>query len=226
MVHQYDEDIILDLSDEDNKNIILDLKSLYDINGTLLNSFFGLFEILGIDDEPLIHKALLDIYKKSPSYISNIENYFDDDTNSIDLNEYSKIKLDTSFYERISDAYTTFFACYYYLNQAHQITSGDLMFTIESTDRIYSDLGRVYAHIMGSDIFIKQFSKHDIHSLGGESRAKKYNNIKDEIFKEWKSGSFYSYAQCAKKHAEIHQLSTKTIEKWLSKEFSKPKENA
>lgn len=209
----------------DTENTILELKSYYDINGTLLNSLFRIFEILGIDDEPLIHKTLLDIYKKSPSYIDDTEKNFDDDTNSIDLNEYSKIKLDTSFYKCISDAYSTFVACYYYLNEAPQITSGDLMFTMDSINLIYSDLGRAYTYIMGNNTFIESLSKHDIHSLGGEGRAKKYNNIKNEIFKEWKSGAFHSYAECARRYSERHKLSTKTIENWLSREFSKAKEN-
>lgn len=225
MSNRYDNDTILDLSDEVNANMILDLRSFYDVNGTLLNRFFRVFEILGIDDESLVHKALLDIYKNSPSYIGNAENDFDGDTNPIDLNEYSKIKIETYFYERLADVYTTFFACYYYLNEAPQITSGDLLFAIESIDLIYADLGRVYAHIMEKDTFIEKISKHNIHSLGGEGRAKKYSNIKNEIFKEWKLGAFHTYAECARRYSERHKLSTKTIENWLSKEFSKTKEN-
>jgi len=67
-------------------------------------------------------------------------------------------------------------------------------------------------------------SDKSIHSLGGTSRAKKYEALKGEVFKKWKIGRFHSYAECAREYAVKYGLSTKTVESWLSKEFSKAKE--
>ncbi|KAF1020619.1 MAG: hypothetical protein GAK29_03586 [Acinetobacter bereziniae] len=223
MVQQLNnEDDILDQKDEHNESIILYLKSFYDDNSPLLNSFFRLFQILGINDEQFIHETLLNIDKESSLYINSAEKVSKDNSNLININNHSKIKFDSCFYKDISDAYTNFCACYYYLNEAPHITVGDLEFLTESVDRIQSTLGRVFIQVMDNDSFIENFFKNDIHSLGGESRAKKYSGFKKEIFKEWKSGSFYSYAECARSFSEKHKLSTKTIESWLSKEFSKP----
>lgn len=214
------EDNILNLSDIDNHSAFLSLQETYKEHGELLDSFFRLFQVLGLDDESFIDKSMLKIFIKRPSY-NNEQNSFNDDVNTLALKERSEIKLDASFYVHLSDAYTNFYACYYILNEAPKITSDDLTFTIESIDCIYSTLGRVYTHLMESDILIKKLSKKNIHSLGGVSRAKKYSIFKDEIFKEWERGSFYSYAECARKYSEKHKLSTKTIESWLSRKFSK-----
>ena len=60
-------------------------------------------------------------------------------------------------------------------------------------------------------------------SKGGQERAKKYEEQKNIIFEEWEKGSFHSYAACARHFANQLGLSTKTIENWLSENYSQTK---
>ncbi|MDM1758479.1 hypothetical protein HX127_13080 [Acinetobacter sp. 256-1] len=60
-------------------------------------------------------------------------------------------------------------------------------------------------------------------SKGGQARAKKYEEQKNIIFEEWEKGSFHSYAACARHFANQLGLSTKTIENWLSENYSQTK---
>ena len=67
----------------------------------------------------------------------------------------------------------------------------------------------------------KDTEKKSIHELGGLTRASNYHSKKLEIFDIWERGNYHSYASLAQSIANDFNLSTKTIEKWLSSEYSK-----
>jgi hypothetical protein len=64
-------------------------------------------------------------------------------------------------------------------------------------------------------------------SKGGQIRAEKYySEPKSAIYEAWEKGGFHSYAACAKHFANEFNLSTKTIERWLTKKYSPTKNKA
>jgi len=226
MMVEFDEgDLALDLSDEQNEDAISYLKGTYEKDGYLLNSFFRLFQILGIDDKSFINDVMMNILREKPSY-NYEQNCFNDDFNIVNLKDRSQIQLDSCTYVSLSNVYGRFYTSHSILNDSESITSNDLCFAINSIDAIYSVIGRVYADLMYDNSLAINAPTKSIHSLGGESRAKKYKFLKNEVLKKWRLGSFHSYAECARDFNKDYGLSTKTIENWLSKEFSNSKERS
>lgn len=218
------EGVIVDLSDEDTKNLVLDLQSVYADDGELLSDLFGVFECIGIHDESYIHTSMMGIFteRMTPS-----RNLFDFNGNEIikELKNKSRIKLDGQVYAVLSEAYSSFCGSQYFLYDSEDIRSNNICYAIDSIEKIYSVIGVAYSELIRTNELHFRPSDKSIHSLGGEGRSKKYKLYKDEIIKEWEKGGFHSYAECARKYTEKYNLSTKTIEGWLSKNFSKLKES-
>ncbi|MFV5343189.1 hypothetical protein VXQ28_05490 [Acinetobacter oleivorans] len=202
--------------DDCDWEIISYLKETYNPDGGLINDLFNLFDSIGIQDIQLLHECMTNIYKNKMT--SQVVSVFEKNENEIikKIRDASKIKMEDYAYISLSDAYTTYQACFYIFDKEILPTNEDINFAIESFDRIYSMIGRIYSHIVNdSNVFGK------IQSLGGKSRAKKYDSYKSEIFREWEQGTFHSYSKCARDFSNKFNLNPKTIELWLSKKYSK-----
>lgn len=202
--------------DDPNHEIIRYLKETYNSDSGLMDDLFNLFDSIGIQDIQLLHECMTNIYenKMTPQVVS----VFEKNENEIikKIRDASKIKMEDSAYTSLSDAYTTYQACFYIFDKEILPTDEEIGFAIDSFDRIYSVIGRIYSHIAnGSNVFGK------IQSLGGKSRAQKYDSYKSEIFREWEQGTFHSYSKCARDFSNKFNLNPKTIELWLSKKYSK-----
>ena len=91
------------------------------------------------------------------------------------LKENSKIELNNSGYVALSDAYIEIQVCYFILfENKEKILSNDIEFAIDTIDRVYSTIGMIYSNLTRNVVFDK------IQSLGGKSRANKYNSYKSE----------------------------------------------
>ena len=214
-----DGDVVLNLSDESNIDLISYLKTTYGSNGDLFTSYLNIFQLLGITDTLFIFDTMNHIARVQFSYNSE-KNCINQDSNIIALHERSKIKLDEYYYAILSDIHIYFCICDYTFLDKEHITSGDVDLLLDGIDIIYAKLGQLYTEIMLNPKQQKQIQEIKIQSLGGRSRAEKYTKYKNEILNAWQNGAYHSYAQFARKHADKYQLSTKTIENWLSKEFS------
>lgn len=80
--------------------------------------------------------------------------------------------------------------------------------------------GKITNHFVDKAIekTIKQERKPQ--SKGGKIRAERYKKQKSIIFEAWEKRQFHNYAECARHFANQLDLSTKTIETWLSKRYS------
>ncbi len=83
--------------------------------------------------------------------------------------------------------------------------------------------GEVVRHFVEKAVEKTTKQERQAQSKGGQERAKKYEEQKSIIFEEWGKGSFHSYAACARHFANQFNLSTKTIENWLSEKYSQTK---
>lgn len=89
------------------------------------------------------------------------------------------------------------------------------------TSRNYTS--EVVRHFVEKAVEKTTKQERQAQSKGGQERAKKYEEQKNIIFEEWEKGSFHSYAACARHFANQLGLSTKTIENWLSENYSQTK---
>ena len=152
---------------------------------------------------------MIDLNKNRPSY-NNYE--FNENEFIKKLKENSKIELNNGDYVALSDAYVAIQLCYFVLfENKEKILSDDIEFAIDTIDRVYSTIGMIYSNLTRNVVFDK------IQSLGGKSRANKYNSYKSEIFAEWERGKFHSYSKSARSFSDKFDLNPKTIESWLSK---------
>lgn len=109
-----------------------------------------------------------------------------------------------------------------YFNE--NLSVNDINLALENIEVINFDIGAFMQSINTKIDYIQENDlKQSIQALGGLTRSRKYQVIKKQIFNDWNISNYHSYAECARKHSVIHRLSTKTIESWLSREFSKPK---
>lgn len=214
-----DDGVVLDLLDEDNINVLSYLRNTYDSEGVLFASYLNIFQLLGITDELFIYSAMDHIMRTPFSYNSE-ENCINQDSNMRELHKRSKIKMDEYDYSLLSDIHLYILICDYTLFEKDYITSKDVSFLLNGVDDIYANLGRLYTEIMLKPKKQKQIKAENIPSLGGKGRAKKYNQYKKEILEKWENNNYHSYALFAREYANRYKLSTKTIEKWLSSEFS------
>ncbi|ELW9539375.1 hypothetical protein ACN94T_002700 [Acinetobacter baumannii] len=191
-------------------------RETYKSDSRIANDILNLVDLIGIQDIQLLHECMTNIYenKITPQVVS----IFEKNENEIieKIRDASKIKMEDYAYISLSDAYTTYQVCSYIFNKETPPTNEDIGFAMDSFDRIYKDIGIVYSHIV-SDLNV--FNK--IQSLGGRTRAKKYDTYKSEIFREWEKGAFHSYSRCARDFSSKFDLNPKTIELWLSKKYSK-----
>ena len=128
--------------------------------------------------------------------------------------------MDEYDYSILSDIHAYILICDYTLFEKEHITSKDVSFLLDGIDAIYANLGRLYTEIMLKPKQQKKIKAANIPSLGGQGRANKYNQYKKEIIEKWKNNNYHSYALFAREYADRYKLSTKTIENWLSTEFS------
>lgn len=57
----------------------------------------------------------------------------------------------------------------------------------------------------------------NIHLQGAQARSEKYKNKKEQAFKMFRDGSFYSYAECARAiHEKLGIKDPNTVARWLS----------
>lgn len=203
--------------DEIDSEALSWLTNAYYGDGGLFTSYFAFFQMLGITDTQFIHSAMINLAREESK--SGIDKY------SIikDLDERSKIKLDAYHYCTLSEIYVRFLIFDSTLDKKEQIKSEDINFLFDSTDDIKARFGELCMEILLNPNQQKQIQETKIQSLGGRGRANKYTQYKNEILNSWQKGEYHSYAQFARKHADKYQLSTKTIEGWLSKEFSNQK---
>lgn len=211
-----DDGVVLDLLDEDNINVLSYLTDAYYGDGGLFTSYFAFFQMLGITDTQFIHSAMTNLARES-------KNGIDKDSIIKDLDERSKIKLDVYHYATLSNIYVRFLIFDCTLDKKEQITTEDIDFLFDSTDDIKARIGELCMEILLNSNQQKQIQETKIHSLGGKSRAKKYAQYRNEILSAWQNSGCHSYALFARKHADKYNLSTKTIENWLSKKFSNQK---
>lgn len=201
--------------DDTDRLVIADLKERFDIDSdsSLINDIYNIFDILGVSDGYIAHQCMIELNKNRPSY-NNYE--FNENEFIKKLKENSKIELNNSGYVALSDAYIEIQACYFILfENKEKILSNDIEFAIGTIDRVYSTIGIIYSNLTRNGVFDK------IQSLGGKSRANKYNSYKSEIFAEWERGKFHSYSKCARSFSDKFDLNPKTIESWLSKKYKK-----
>lgn len=106
----------------------------------------------------------------------------------------------------------------------YKLIERDIRLALDNISIINFDLGIVFEYLNEPAIGeAKEKIKSPIHALGGLSRAKKYEVVKLRIYRDWELNPSSSYAEFARKYSEKYNLSTKTIENWLSRKFSKPR---
>jgi len=198
-------------------DIINHLCSHFNADFDLMDNIYNLFDIIGIKDVKLIHECMVSIFenKITPNTVAEFE---EEEKKIIEkIRDASKIKLEKWVYNLLSDAYITYLAWHFTLSDSDEILSEeDMYFAIDEIDKIYGILGRIYSILASSSGCFKK-----IQSLGGQSRAKKYDEYKREIFNEWEKKPYYSYSKCAREFSEKFDLNPKTIESWLSKKYKK-----
>lgn len=208
------------------------LKNAYGKNGVIAKQFNSIFEILDVD-KILAMDAFYEIYStpNHPAFLEDYAHYKDNDnqkkihTPYQELIESLILKFPSSVVERLAFSYIFYDITVAKIQHlGRKISKKEIILALENIEVISFDLGAFMQCMTTPNIYYKQKDlKQSIQAMGGITRSRKYQAIKKQIFHDWNSSTYHSYAQCAKKHADIHQLSTKTIEKWLSKEFSKPK---
>jgi hypothetical protein len=210
---------VLDLTDEVNIDNLSYLQIVYDRDGYLFASYLNIFKLLGITDELFIFSSM-DHIMQNPFPYNSEEDCINNDSNLKKLHKRSKIKMNKHDYSTLSRIHAYILISDYTLFKKDNITHEDMDFLINSIEDIYADLGRLYTNIMLNPKQKNHIESVNIPSLGGQGRANKYNQYKKEIFEKWLNNNYHSYALFAREYAGKYNLSTKTIENWLSSEFS------
>ncbi|MDV2440225.1 hypothetical protein QR665_12205 [Acinetobacter gerneri] len=202
------------------------LKSAYSENGSISSQFDNIIKVLQVDKNQAID-AFYEIYSTEKHPIIDedpfYKNYFHEPSHTLIEHLCSKAPIDNV--DRLAISYIVFDITKEKIQHyGKKLSVEDINLALNNIELINFDLGAFIQSINNHTISPqKNDLKRSIQALGGITRSRKYQAIKKQIFYDWNSSNYHSYAQCARKHAEIHQLSTKTIENWLSKEFSKPK---
>lgn len=208
--------------------IINYLKNTYSEYGSISQQFDHIFEFLQVDKNEAIdafyeiystesHPALYPSYEKDACHFSSVK-LIQRLTSIAPPNNIDRLAISYIIYDITKEKIQ-------HLNK--KLTNDDINLALKNIEVINFDLG-VFMQCINAQMLstYRNDLKKSIQALGGLTRSKKYQTIKNTIIKDWKASSYHSYAECARKHAVIHGLSTKTIEKWLSDEFKKTQHGA
>ncbi|WP_180024068.1 hypothetical protein [Acinetobacter sp. YH1901134] len=205
--------------------IINYLKKTYGENGNISKQFENIFRTLDIDKNQAID-AFYEVYSTGnhPALFK--------DTSDKELVEFPSTKILRRFLsiappiniQRLALAYIVAEITIAKILQLNtRMNLDDIHLALKNIEVINLDLGAFIQCIDAKPLNNQEKNlKQSIQALGGLTRSRKYQILKKQIFNDWNISNYHSYAECARKHAGIHSLSTKTIESWLSKEFSKP----
>lgn len=83
--------------------------------------------------------------------------------------------------------------------------------------------GEVTRHFVEKAIEKATKAARQGQSIGGQTRAEKYDKPRIAVYEAWEKGLFHSYAACARQFANEFNLSTKTVENWLTNKYSQNK---
>ncbi|GEM_PF-2341845 len=200
------------------------LKNAYGEHGNFSKRMSFIFETLKVD-KVLAIDAFYEIYSQ--------EDYFDKplEYRYIYMPSYAKLRnltmnISDYVFDRLAFSYVIHDITKEKIFYKNKLDTEDINLALENLEVGNFHLGAFIQCIIKENYSLQNEDLNkSIQALGGLTRARKYQAIKKQIFNDWKSGAFHSYAECARRYSERHKLSTKTIENWLSKEFSTTKEN-
>ena len=198
------------------------LKNTYSEHGNISQQFDHIFEVLEVNKTKAID-AFYEIY----SCESHPGLYPSSEKDLCHVPSFKLIKSLTSIappnnIDKLAISYIVYDITKEKIHYLNKITNDDINDALKNIEIINFNLG-IFMQCINSQLLSAYQSdlKKSIQALGGLTRSKKYQKIKKTIINDWNTSSYHSYAECARKHAVIHGLSTKTIEKWLSDEFKK-----
>lgn len=209
-----------------NDFFIIDyLKNSYSEFGDISKQFDNIFKTLKLNKKEAIN-AFYEIYSTDchPALYADYRNQEVSHLASTKLIQNLASIVPPNTLERLAFSYIIYDITkekIKYFNK--KLSTEDINLALKNIEIANFDIGAFMQCINSQSLSIqKKDLKQSIQALGGLTRSRKYQAIKIKIFNDWNTSNYHSYAECARKHAVIHELSTKTIESWLSKEFSKP----
>lgn len=205
------------------------LIQIYSKHGVIAERINRIFITLNVDKNLAID-AFFEIYAQ-PEYFDRSMEY-----KSTCMPSYAKLKqsipyLPDHHLDRLAFAFILYDLTYNRLHcpisdlYNYRLAKQDAILALDNVAIINFDLGIVIEYLRHPYISeSEEQARSSIHALGGISRSKKYEVMKIKIYRDWELNPSSSYALFAREHANKYQLSTKTIESWLSQKFSKPKQ--
>lgn len=109
-----------------------------------------------------------------------------------------------------------------YLGKGYLLEMLDSLSTLEDITASHMT-GEVTRHFVEKAIEKATKAARQGQSIGGQTRAEKYDKPRIAVYEAWEKGLFHSYAACARQFANEFNLSTKTVENWLTNKYSQNK---
>lgn len=109
-----------------------------------------------------------------------------------------------------------------YLGKGYLLEMLDSLSTLENITANHMT-GEVTRHFVEKAIEKATKAARQGQSIGGQTRAEKYDEPRIAVYEAWEKGLFHSYAACARHFANEFNLSTKTVENWLTNKYSRTK---